>query len=254
MINIYPMSKDFQILLETYPLVKAKTYLPDWYKKQKIYHKNLDAEHNEVIKKLKQRPNQLRQCPAVKDFLNDGLILRSWSDIYISKYKDEWLWEVELGMSSILKGPYEEFTFIGEHNLKQIEHTKFNSIENFGVLKLHTPYFFKTPPGIGIYFSDPFYHHRNNIRLLPAYVQTDKWHEVNLPFEFVFDMNTKEEKTLMIKAGDPLMLLRTYNINNSDTKFVLNDYDKDILDEQKNNLTLLNTVSGNWNRYKSLKT
>ena len=58
----------------------------------------------------------------------------------------------------------------------------------------------------------------------------------------------------MIKAGDPLMLLRTYNINDSDTQFMLNDYDKDITDEQKNNLTLLNTVSGNWNRYKSLKT
>tara|TARA_R100001509_G_scaffold107978_1_gene64270 strand:+ start:2165 stop:2923 length:759 start_codon:yes stop_codon:yes gene_type:complete len=252
MIDIYPMCKDFEVLLKTYPLVKAKTYLPDWYKKQKIYYKNLDAEHNEVIKQDKPS-QQLRQCPAVKDFLNDGVILRSWSDIYISKFKNEWVWSAESGVPSMMKRPYEHFNFIGSHNLEQVEHTNLNVIDNYGVLKLHTPYYFKTPPGIGIYFSDPFYHHRNNIRLLPAYVQTDKWHEVNLPFEFVFDMNTKEEKTLMIKAGDPLMILRTYNINDSNTEFNLNEYTEEIADEQKNNLTILNTVSGNWNRYRDLK-
>ena len=85
-----------------------------------------------------------------------------------------------------------------------------NDLQNNGLLKLVTPFYFGTPKGYGLEFLDPFYHIRNTLRFLPARVETDIWNEVN----FVFDTNNHVRDYLdgevLIKAGDPICIAVPY--------------------------------------------
>ena len=101
-------------------------------------------------------------------------------------------------------------------------------------------------------FFDPFYNHRNNIRLLPGKVETDIWHEVNFPFEFIKDLNKQDTERLYVKAGDPLLQVVPYK-KDIVTKLSLEEYSKDIDDIQSDNNLLSSSVSNDWFDYKKIK-
>ena len=52
-IDVYPRHKDFEDLLELYPLQPANRYLPDWYKQTKITKHIDDKGFNQNLHTLK---------------------------------------------------------------------------------------------------------------------------------------------------------------------------------------------------------
>ena len=242
MIEIYPRDKRFEELLKLYPPVQANRFLPDWYKKHNI-KKRGSAASSQVSDDIR----HAKQCPAIQDYVTHGVIIPAWSDMYFIKDdKDDYSWNITVGMQ------INDFVWIDKQGIKQTEDMGLNVVKNYGVLKLISPYYWKTPEGYGIYFNDPFYNHRNNIRLLPGYVETDKWHQTNFPFEFIKDYNTEEKKVLFVKAGDPLIQLTPYKIDDikKNTKFEIKNYDENLIKEIEKQNIKHTSLSLNWNEYR----
>jgi hypothetical protein len=247
-IEIRAKSEAHQMLLELYPPKLANKFLPEWYKKQKIYPKNEIPQQKE-----------LKNCPAIQDLITDGIIIPAWSDILIEKFASDsgglkdakWEFQCTVGLSYAYGSNEEWILNQPEIQFRGLEKEQFklNIVSGYGALKLGTPYWFKTPPGYGIEFSDPFYHHRRNIKLFPGRVESDKWHETNFPFEFFTDADDVPSKQIIVRAGEPLMMLRPYKINEK-VELVTHDFDLDFNKKQIKNSQVLASVTSDWNRYK----
>ena len=247
-IEIRAKSEAHQTLMEMYPPQLANKFLPGWYKKQKIYPKN-EIPHNKEVK----------NCPALQDMITSGIIIPSWSDILIEKKPldgggvsdGKWEWQCTVGLSYAYSNNEEWILNQPEVQFKGLERENFkiNMVKGFGALKLTTPYWFKTPPGYGIEFTDPFYHHRRNIKLFPGRVESDKWHETNFPFEFYLDADEERTTQIIVRAGEPLMMLTPYKINEK-VELQTYEYDEEFNKKQVENSQILASVTSDWNRYK----
>lgn len=241
-VNIYPRIKEFEALLELYPPVKANKMLPQWYKEQEFnsYYDSINAKNNEV--------QLAKNCPAIQDEMTSGFIIPSWSDIYIYKdNQDNVCWDVRIGGSFP-----NDVGWIGHQTEEQVKGMGINEVTGFGVLKLVSPYFYEASDGYGLRFSDPFYHHRRNIRFLSGMVESDIWYGTNFPFEFFVDLDDLKDKKMMIKAGDPLVMVTPYKKENK-FDLTINKWDAEFDKKQSYNLKLLHSVSESFPRYKKAK-
>ena len=242
-INIYPVDEHSETLLELYPIKPSNQILPEWYKKQKtskrgsLEYSNLDYSN---MKKAK-------QCPAIQDIVSEGFIIPSWQDVYFIKQGNHISWRVYADQNK-------EATSIGVQGVNQLTDMPTNHLPNYGILKFICPYFFSTPPGYGIYFADPFYHFRKDVKILPGKVETDIWHEVNFPFEFYKPFEEWEDgEMLFIKAGEPLVQIALYDKNLNKGTLNLNALDKNFLEQQEKNQIISSTVSQSFPAYKAKK-
>jgi len=246
-IEIIPRLKQFEQLLKLYPPTPSNKFLPEWYKKQKYSHLHNSWGTEDTINPVSKT---IKNCPAVREYITDGIIIPAWTDLIIVKNGDTYKWNLTIGNSYSLAN--NDLLNITNHTNDQTEPLELNNINGYGTLKLTSPYFFKTPKGYGLQFYDPFYHHRNNIRLLPGKVESDIWHEVNFPFEFKDDFNKNNYERVYVKAGQPLLMITPYKKENK-YNIVIKKYDQDFIDYQNNNNLINNTISNNWNDYKKIK-
>lgn len=235
-VGIYPRRKEFEPLLEMHKPQYANKFLPEWYKKQKIYKKYDTLNSDNVL--------EAKRCPAIVEELTRGIVIPAWSDIYIWKVDGKVNWQCEVGVTWSIK----HWSWIEHQINEQTKGMGLNEINGYGVFKLITPYLFKTPPGYGLYFKDAFYHHRNDVRLLSGYVETDIWHETNLPFEFLTNIDKIDEFKLMIKAGDPLFVVEPY-LKEQKVNLNVNDYDEEFTNLHIKKSVVMNSQSEDWSRY-----
>jgi len=175
------------------------------------------------------------------------VVIPAWTDMQIVVNQNGVVeWYVSAGHSVAFNEQ-----FLDNQDQRQLTGMGLWDIEQVGVLKLSSPYMFVTPKGYGTHFYDPFYHHRNNIRLLPGRVETDIWHEVNFPFEFNNVDVPKESKLVAVKAGEPLVVASVYKKSNK-TKLYVHDYSEEKHYIHDRNNAISNTVSGNWRRTKKI--
>jgi hypothetical protein len=237
-IKIYPVNKKAEVLMNLYPPVLANKFLPEWYKKQKSYKRG-DINTSSIFSAWDKR--QAKKCPAIQEVVTQGIIIPAWTDIHIVKNDNEWNWTIGVEVYD---------NDIEYQNQNQIEHMNLNAIDNYGILKLNSPYTFVTPSGYGMEFQDPFYHIRRNIKLLPGKVETDIWHSANFPFEFYEDLNKLDKKHIFIKAGDPLLICNPYKKEKNKIDLQLEKYsDKqaEIIDKQ---IITYTSKSQSWVDYK----
>lgn len=239
-VHIHPRNKSNEALLELYPPQLANRYLPEWYKNQEVYKRNEIPSHKDM-----------KNCPAIQDVLTSGIVLPAWSDIYIEKKDGNYEWKVTTGSSYAYPPDTSWIEIQPYHQLRNTEENDFkvNVIKDVGALKLITPYWFSTEPGYGLEFSDPFYHHRRNIKLLSGRVESDKWHETNLPFEFFDNLDDVSNKKIYIKAGEPLCMITPYKIETKVTP-VIHKFEEEFHNQQLKKSQLISSVGGDWLAYK----
>ena len=218
-LKIYPVNKEAEILMALYPPVLANNFLPEWYKKQDSYKRG-DINTSSVPHAWEQR--KAKKCPAMREVITQGIVIPAWTDVNIVKNGQYWDWSVGQSVHKEDMGGDIEY-----HNTGQIEGMNMNTIENYGILKLMSPYSFVTPKGYDLEFQDPFYHIRRNIKVLPGRVETDIWHTVNFPFEFYEDLNKLEQEHIFIKAGEPLVICNVYKKEKNKIDLQLQNYDQD---------------------------
>lgn len=235
-IEIFPREKQFEEITQLYKPEPANKYLPEWYKKQ--------------VKAQKENDDTLfaSNCPAIRDYMLDGLVIPLWSDIEITFGEKHIEWQVTLGRSLHFDT---EVQWITNHNISQTKYMDINTVD-YGALKLCPPYYFSTKKNVGIEFVDVFYHFRKDIRLFPGRVESDIWNEINFPFEFYRPAEELIGTKMIIEAGTPLMIARTYDITRKKTKLKFNKYGGK---KTKNfaKLDVLNASrSYDWKRYRKL--
>ena len=119
-VDIYPRHKEFENLLELYPPVLANKFLPEWYKSKKL------GSYFDLINSDDAGQNA-KNCPAIQDEITNGIIIPSWSDVYIFVDSDGVTnWNVKVG------GSYSsEHNWIAHQSFTQIEDMNLNSVHGF---------------------------------------------------------------------------------------------------------------------------
>lgn len=206
-VTFRPMEQRWEKLLELYPPVKANKLLPKWYKETKL------TTEFETFKGDK--PQSIKDCPAIQDFVTSGFVIRLWGHFYFHTEYDEnnmpvrqsWDFTPRMYQNENIK------EYVNQHGPRQHEMIDLHKTINGDVLKFKLPYTIEVPEGYNVAYVDPFYHERKDIRFLSGIVQHDKWSYVQFPFEILKD-------SFMIKAGSPLVLAIPYK--RDDEKIALN--------------------------------
>lgn len=96
--------------------------------------------------------------------------------------------------------------FIGFHTKEQTEDMPLGLNKDNMLLKIQMPYKIIVPEGYNIYYTDPYYHFRDDIRCMSGIVQADKWGMVTFPFSI-------ENENFVMEAGTPLVQCFIYKRN-----------------------------------------
>lgn len=183
-----------------YPL-PAKKVIPDWYKnlKKYPYPKEIATSAKQLLdSKSYTVPLTVKNCTPVLDYLTGGYIIRQHADVFISQEDPEnktknphWYWWTPTGDNK-------EISF---HIFEQMP-IELNGKQNV-YLKFNQPWGIKTPKGYSCLFYQPEFFFEKRFRLLPAIVDTDRYHNpVNFP-----GIITSTDKDFTIEAGTPLMVV-----------------------------------------------
>lgn len=186
--------KKHAALIQKYPPQSAKKYLPDWYKSVKITRDRTNTDHY-----FDDKNKHAKKCPAIKNLINEGVVLRAWADIYFRWDSDTFEYDMPIRQAG--DAPLQHY--LDPHASFQTQQMDINIEQRVGALKLTSPFWFKVPKGYSLYYTDPFYMFRKNVRFLPGIVENDIWYETNFPFEFYEPLKGKGSYT--IKAGEPLL-------------------------------------------------
>tara|TARA_R100000329_G_scaffold36806_2_gene34708 strand:- start:936 stop:1688 length:753 start_codon:yes stop_codon:yes gene_type:complete len=241
-INIFPKHKDFESILKLYPPVKASEYLPSWYKKQGTW-KREDFKFSDKVPPAK-------MCPAIKYDLMNGIIIQSWSDIYLNYDKENSDWFCSVGQMPLSDPSLKEFDWLSNHISGQTDYMDLN-LGSYGALKLNSPFYIQTEKNIHTKFTDVFHHIRRDVRFISGTVETDIWHEVNFPFEFI-NAPTDKKRKIIIKAGDPLLMITPIHATNKPS-VTINKYDQIFRDNFRVHETKQRSLSLSWNKYKQYR-
>lgn len=224
-ITIIPKTKSREPFLELYPPKLANEFLPDWYKKMELgsrkgswirHHLGDDyADERDIGKGY-----TAKKCPAIQDVITSGIVIPLWGKMYIGhEYDDEgkpiethyaFTGDQFTGTKSMSISTNEHH-HITTHNPYQTEYMDVGTRVDGAILKIELPYKIIVPEGYNIFYSDPFYHFRNDIRCLTGMVEADKWGYITFPFsienlECSIEPNTPLIHALIYKREEKLEL------------------------------------------------
>ncbi len=235
-ITIIPKSKEFEDLLKLYPPVKAKDILPDWWKQLKPgsyrdswkdSHLNIDSGDKFITAKT---------CPAIQDYFGEGIVLPLWGKMYIGTEKVD---GEDFTYAAFTSDTYHKEKLLGAHVEHQVGDMPIGMTPQGTILKLGMPYKILVPDGYSVMYQDPFYHFRNDIRMLTGVVEADKWGYVAFPFSI-------ENYNCTIEAGTPLVYVHVFkkeDIKLKVRKGTKKEYEDNYL-EKKNFVINENFITG----------
>jgi hypothetical protein len=156
----------------------SKEFIPAWYKNlQREWTEMRDGKHgeghDESWNSVPYKDNSLKKCPTVKDIMHEGYIIPLWLDLKISHTK-------ETGFNWYNKHAFENtITF---HDARSIGKMPMMDHSFNTALKFENPWDIITPPGWSVLIMDPWYHRNTDIEIMPSIVETDSYHQMNIPF------------------------------------------------------------------------
>ena len=169
------------------PIVPAKEYVPDWWKKvERMIDNKLDNK------------GTVRNCPSFPEYITQGFVVPLWCDLHLEVHHDSWKW----------KSPEKLFTF-NNHPGEQFrdwlpKHVQDNTSM---VLKPNCPWRVKTPPGWSVWQLPMIYHYNPVFETLPGIIWSDIHHEINQ------QMLIKQYGQFFIPRGTPLAMYVPYERN-----------------------------------------
>ena len=169
------------------PIVPAKEYVPDWWKKvERMIYNKLDNK------------GTVRNCPSFPEYITQGFVVPLWCDLHLEVHHDSWKW----------KSPEKLFTF-NNHPGEQFrdwlpKHVQDNTSM---VLKPNCPWRVKTPPGWSVWQLPMIYHYNPVFETLPGIIWSDIHHEINQ------QMLIKQYGEFFIPRGTPLAMYVPYERN-----------------------------------------
>lgn len=178
-------SHSVDAVIDNFPPVLAKKFLPDWYKNLEQIGQDSEAS--------------IKNCIPVQDMATSGYIIRN---------------SFEFELKAETANEIESCPFRANNESYIKHHTHYQCpIEIEGIkkdyFKINHGWSIKTPPGYSCLFLQPFYFFNENFQLLPAIVDTDSY---NSPV--LFPGYLKTNKIVSVQPGDPLMQVIPFKRDN----------------------------------------
>lgn len=186
------------MFLKEFPPTKANKFFPQWYKDMNKVSKLEEFKH--TYDNIQYENINAKSCPGLREIVNDGFIIPLWSDLmFATEYDNDGKITNQHFDFTARKTWLEDLDMhLGTHQANQSKNMNLKKLVDGRILKLNLPYYIEVPEGYSIYYSDPFYHFRDEIKCLPAIVEADKWGFIAFPFEVLKD-------EFVLEAGTPLI-------------------------------------------------
>jgi hypothetical protein len=164
------------------PILPASNfYPPEWRQIPNNEIKPFEDPEGGELKSIK-------LCPAVNDYIGAGYVIPAWCDIEISFVDDD----------VVVKYSDPDYR-LQTHLPEQLEPLLKNKFKSRIDIKLSNPWAIHTKPGYSLMWL-PMLYHDTNYQAMPGILDTDLILNDN-PINIML----KEEKTTLIKLGDPLV-------------------------------------------------
>jgi len=165
------------------PIVPAKDYIPDWWKRVERMIDRVDSK------------GTVRNCPSFPEYITQGFVVPLWCDLHVNIQHDKFEW----------KTPERMFSFSSHADVQfrdwAPKHVKDNSSM---VLKPNCPWRIKTPPGWSVWQLPMYYDFNPTFEVLPGIIWSDMHHEINQ------QMLMKKYGEFLIPRGTPLAMYVPY--------------------------------------------
>ena len=169
------------------PIVPAKEYIPDWWKRvERMVNSNFDNK------------GTVRNCPSFPEYITQGFVVPLWCDLHIEIKHDGYKWKTPSSMFT--------FTSHGDEQFRDWvpKHVKDNTSI---VLKPNCPWRVKTPPGWSVWQLPMYYDFNPLFEVLPGIIWSDRHYEINQ------QMLMKRYGEFTIKRGTPLAMYVPFERN-----------------------------------------
>ena len=221
MFNFFNNKFEFACLFEqvknTYPIVPAKKVRKHWFKN------SVDAYKKTVFEKGNfQQVSGTAKCPGINSIINEGYILRSWFDLTIESFDNDYelSYNIPQGMDNFCRS--ENFTksliswFPGD--MEQIAvPVKKTSMKT--LFKITTPWAVSIPKGWKLLIMPVAYNDDNRFTSTSGILKSGPYCQINP----VIEWHVKESKEC-IKSGTPLCQL--IPIRDTDPKVEIKVFDE----------------------------
>jgi hypothetical protein len=185
------------------PIKPMSECLPDWYKNLSKYP---DWASKCPIKRLLNKQHAtIKACPPVFDYLTSGYMMPWIYESYFKREKDE------NGIA------YMKYYSSYEPYLGNFESYQFPKLKTC-FFKVNQPWSIKTPKGYSCLYFQPFYNFEERYSILPAVVDTDKFHNISIVGYMLQD-------DFKIKPNEPLVCVLPFK--RDEFKHELKQYEKD---------------------------
>lgn len=192
-IDFYPYTE----IAKFHPPKPVKHKLPDWFKQTPVIGEKYSS-YDDFFNRMDSNnlsPFTIKKCIPVLDYLTSGYLLSYVSDAHIEITEHDGV----IGYNWKTPSP-EANVLLGHHHHAQcpvsLEGSKFHYI------KMGLSWSVRTPPGYSCFFYQPHYDFNNNLKILPAIIDTDKHDSfISIPGYIT------AKKSFMINAGDPFVVV-----------------------------------------------
>lgn len=189
------------------PVLPMSKVFPEWYKKIPTYTPGTPKCPIERLLNLDRNKDltTIKGCPPIYDYLTSG---------YMIPWTYETLFKVQLQDDGIRGFSYYSAyrDYISLHHTEQFPELKTH------FFKVNIPWTVKTPKGYSCLFFQSFFHMEKRYTLLPAIVDTDKYHQPNL-----VGYITEDEFT--VKPNEPLVFVMPFKREHFKLKLVKEELD-----------------------------
>lgn len=178
----------------------ANKFYPDWFK-------NLPST-------TLSGASTLKRCPPMADMFSMGYIIPTWSEFTLTP-NSRGQYSLDTRML-VLHTPLEgDRPVIEGQDTKQYENTPW---QGKTIMKIHSPWVVKTPPGYSLMLLPLFGRHNKGIEPIPAIIETD---EYTVSLSIFFQITAKLGETIHIRPGEPLVQIIPYKRDIWNSKYTI---------------------------------
>lgn len=171
------------------PPKPASEFIPAYYKQLQREWSEM-RENDDSWNSVPYKDHSMKKCPTVKDIMFSGYIIPLWLDLKINH-------DDKTGFNWYNKHAFEET--ITYHKPQSIGNLPIQPESFNTALKFANPWDIVTPPGWSVLITQPWYHRHWEIEIFPSVVETDSYHQMNIPFLY----HGRDER--IFRQGMPLI-------------------------------------------------
>lgn len=169
-------------LEELAPIEPATKFFPDWFKNLKAFPKDAPSYFAGTVK----------TCPSFVDIYKRAFVIPLWCDLKITiNNSNDWTWSSPSEIFQFSSHSATQYTnWLPEHEKERVKL----------ILKPNCPWRCKTEKGYILMQQPLYYHFNEDFEVLPGFVETDIYHEINQQMIF------RRPGEFFLKRGTPLCM------------------------------------------------